>query len=83
MGVDIINIPLYHLLKPGEHHDVFWLSMLPKKLNEKLYRPAGTKQPIVGWGIRINKSLNWAVVLLGLLFLLILISVVVVSYSIS
>ncbi len=81
MGVDIANIPLAHLLKPGEYHDGFWLSILPKKLSEELRRPAGSKQPIIGWGIRVNEALNWAVTLLGLLVMLVVISVVVIIYS--
>ncbi|KAJ6779418.1 hypothetical protein PWT90_10548 [Aphanocladium album] len=79
---DIDNIPLAHLLKPGEHYDEFWLSTFPKKLREELHRPAGTMQPVIGWGIRIHQSLNWTIALSALLFMLILISVVVVAYSV-
>ncbi|KAJ3495974.1 hypothetical protein NLG97_g3002 [Lecanicillium saksenae] len=82
LGADIDNIPLAHLLQPGEHYDGFWLSTFPKKLREELHRPAGTRQPIIGWGIRINQTLNWTIALSVLLFMLILISIVVIVYSV-
>lgn len=83
IGVDIVNIPLFDLLGPGEHFDQFWLSMLPKKLDEELRRPAGTERPIIGWGIRVNETLNWAVFLLALFFVLLMVSVVVIVYSVA
>lgn len=83
MRPDTDNIPLAHLLKPGEHYDGFWLSTFPKKLREELQRPAGTRRPIIGWGIRINQSLNWTIALSTLLLLLILISIVVVVYAVA
>ncbi|KAJ3495458.1 hypothetical protein NLG97_g3384 [Lecanicillium saksenae] len=81
MDVEIVNIPLAHLLKAKAHHDSFWLSTFPRKLNDELRRPAGSKQPTVGWGIRINQTLNWAVVLAVLLFMLVVISIIVVIYA--
>lgn len=80
--VELAYIPLDHLLKPGTHHDLFWLRTFPKKLSEELRRPPGTAQRVVGWGIRINEKLNWATILLGILTGLIAISVAVIIYSI-
>ena len=68
--VEMAYIPLAHLMKPGPHHDLFWLMIFPKKLSEELRRPAGTGQRVVGW----------ATVLLGILTGLIAISVAVIVY---
>lgn len=81
MDVELADIPLAHLLKPGPHLDTFWVSTFPKKLSEELRRPAGTEQSVVGWGIRINERLNWTVVMLGILTILLLISIGVGVYS--
>jgi hypothetical protein len=80
--VELASIPLLHLLKPGPHTEDFWINMFPKKLLTPLVRPSGPGgQLVVGWGIRINETLNWAVVLLWLVVTLVAISIVVIAYS--
>ncbi len=84
MGVEIVSFPLAHLLKlRKQHEDRFWLSTFPRKLHEELRRPAGTRQPVLGWGIRINQRLNWAVVLFVLFVVLVVISVLVSVYAVA
>lgn len=79
--VEFADIPLAHLLQPGPHLDTFWKSVFPKKLCEELQRPAMSGGRVVGWGVRINESLNWSIVLLGIFLLLLFIGVIVVVYS--
>lgn len=58
--VELANIPLPHLLKPGPHTDKFWITMFPKKIRDQLVRqPGHSGQRVIGWGIRVNESLNW------------------------
>ncbi|KAJ4182612.1 hypothetical protein NW759_017118 [Fusarium solani] len=80
--VELADIPLPHLLKRGPHTDKFWITMFPKKLREQLVRrPGDDGQRVIGWGIRVNESLNWAVILLSILIILIGISVGVIVYA--
>lgn len=77
MGVEIVNVQLAHLLKPSaQHRGRFWLSTVPKKLHEKQGCPAGTRQPVLGWGLLINQRLNWAAVLFLLALVLAVVSVI-------
>ncbi|KAK3987391.1 hypothetical protein QBC44DRAFT_121675 [Cladorrhinum sp. PSN332] len=63
--VEIKDIPLPHLLKSGEHTDKFWIATFPKKLGQPLVRLSGAEgQSAIGWGVKINEGLNWAVVLI-------------------
>jgi hypothetical protein len=39
--VELADIPLSHLLKPGPHFDNFWLSTFPKKIRGPLLRLPG------------------------------------------
>jgi hypothetical protein len=80
--VELAEIPLSHLLKPGPHSDIFWLMTIPKKLGQPLNRLPGTGgQRVIGWGIRINECLNWAVILSFMLVVLIIIGVAVIIYA--
>lgn len=80
--VIIADVPLAHLLKPGPHLDKFWLNTFPKKLHQELQRHPGTDHDVVGWGIRVNESLNWSIILLGLLILLVITGIGVIIYSV-
>jgi hypothetical protein len=80
--VELADIPLSHLLKPGTHTDVFWMMTIPKKIGQPLTRQPGTGgQRVIGWGIRINECLNWAVILSSMFVVLIVIGVAVIIYS--
>ncbi len=80
--VEIADIPLKHLLKPGPHTDKFWITTFPKKLNGQLVRPAGQDgQRVIGWGIRVNEDLNWPYILLLIWAALITSGVIVVIYA--
>ncbi|KAH7160524.1 hypothetical protein B0J13DRAFT_432586, partial [Dactylonectria estremocensis] len=79
--VELADIPLALLLKPGPHLDTFWITTFPKKLSEELWRPAGGGQRVIGWGIRVNESLNWPVILFLILIIFLLMSVGVIVYS--
>ena len=81
--VEIAEIPLAHLLKPGPHTDQFWIRMFPKKLNEPLNRQEGEyEKRAIGWGIRINEELNWTIISPLMLFILIIIGIVVIAFAI-
>jgi hypothetical protein len=79
--VELYDIPLPHLLKQGPHTDKFWITTFPKRLREPLVR-GDDGQRVIGWGIRINESLNWAVILLSILLILLAIGVVVIVYTV-
>jgi hypothetical protein len=80
--VEFANVPLWHLLKPGPHTDQFWLETMPKKIGQPLGRQAGAHgQQVVGWGLRINEGLNWAVLSAITLLGLVLIGISVLLYS--
>lgn len=80
--VEFADIPLQHLLKPGPHTDRFWITTFPKKLRDPLVRlPANSGHRVIGWGIRINESLNWVVILLLILIILVAIGVGVILYA--
>jgi hypothetical protein len=80
--VELADIPLSHLLKPGPHTDIFWMMTIPKKLGQPLIRQSGTGgQRVIGWGIRINECLNWAVILSSMLVVLVVIGVAVIIYA--
>ncbi|QKX54876.1 uncharacterized protein TRUGW13939_01966 [Talaromyces rugulosus] len=79
---ELADIPLPHLLKPGPHTDGFWMTMFPKKLREELVRPPGAQgQRVIGWGIRINESLDWSAILFSIFILLLVIGFVVIIYA--
>jgi hypothetical protein len=81
--VELVDIPLPHLLKPGPHTDRFWIMTFPKKLREQLARrPGADGQQVIGWGIRINEDLNWGYILLLILTILIVIGFSVVAYAV-
>lgn len=78
------DIPLPHLLKPGPHTDEFWKTMFPKKIRDPLIRQSGHNgQHVIGWGIRINESLDWTALLFSILLGLVTISVVVIVYAVT
>jgi hypothetical protein len=80
--VELADIPLSHLLKPGPHTDFFWMMTIPKKLGQPLTRQPGTGgQRVIGWGIRINECLNWVVILCSMLVLLVVIGISVIAYA--
>lgn len=82
--VELAEIPLSHLLKPGPHTDRFWITTFPKKLREQLVRrPGADGQRVIGWGIRINEGLNWSYILLLTLILLIVIGLIVIVYAMT
>jgi hypothetical protein len=79
--VDVLNIPLQHLLKPGRHTDRFWITTIPKKQREGLTRQPGIDgQQTIGWGIRVNETLNWSFILLLILIILVLISLSIIIF---
>jgi hypothetical protein len=81
--VDFLEIPLSHLLKPGDHLDKFWITTFPKKISEPLVRRCGVDgQRVIGWGIRINEELNWRYVLLLTFGILVVTGISVVSYAV-
>ncbi|KAM5341256.1 hypothetical protein ACJ41O_015365 [Fusarium nematophilum] len=65
----------------GPHLDTFWITTFPKKLSEELRRPAGGGQRVIGWGIRVNESLNWSLILFSILIIFLLTTVGVIIYS--
>lgn len=80
--VDFLEIPLSHLLEPGDHLDNFWIKTFPKKLCEPLIRKSGADgQRVIGWGIRINEELNWRCILLLILGVLVATGISVVAYA--
>ncbi|KAL3474343.1 hypothetical protein BJX99DRAFT_260451 [Aspergillus californicus] len=82
MGVEIADIPLPHLLKPGPHFDNFWLTMFPKKVRDQLVRRPGVDgQRVIGWGVRVNEGPNWVVFLLSILVILLAIGAGVIVYA--
>lgn len=81
--VELAEIPLSHLLKPGPHADTFWMATFPKKLREPLVRLLGADgQRVIGWGIRINEGLNWTYIMFLVLILIVAIGVMVVVYAV-
>lgn len=81
--VEIADIPLPHLLKPGPHTDKFWMATFPKKLQEQLTRQPGVGgQRVVGWGIRINETLNGTFILLSILVMLVAVGLTTVVYAV-
>lgn len=54
---------LWHMRRPGPHTEVYWYNTVPKKVDGALYRPSGTVEDIVGYGVRINERLNDVLVL--------------------
>ena len=80
--VELADIPLPHLLKPGPHTDRFWITTFPKKLNTPLVRPSGPDgQRVIGWGVRINEGLNSGFMLLLIILILLFTVVSVAIYS--
>ncbi|RBQ84088.1 hypothetical protein VDGD_04677 [Verticillium dahliae] len=63
MEVEYYDIPLDHLMEPGQHLDDFWLTTFPTKLREPLVRRGGVsggipREPCIGWGIRMNEEVS-------------------------
>lgn len=54
---------LWHMRRPGPHTEVYWYNTVPKKVDGALYRPSGTIEDVVGYGVRINERLNDVLVL--------------------
>jgi hypothetical protein len=82
--VELAYIPLKHLLKPGPHTDNFWLTRFPKKVQDPLFRlPGSYGLPVIGWGIRVNESLNWSAVLLSIIIILLMIGLSVIIYALA
>lgn len=80
--VELADIPLRHLLKPGPHFDNFWLSTFPKKIRDPLARlPGPDGQHVIGWGIRVNECLNWTMILLSILIILLVTCASVIIYA--
>ncbi|ENH75855.1 Nephrocystin-3 [Fusarium oxysporum f. sp. cubense race 1] len=80
--IDVLHIPLPHLLEPGPHVDRFWITTFPKKLTEQLSRnPGAGGQRVIGWGIRINEELNWRCILLLLIIILVVTGISVITYA--
>lgn len=59
----IKRMNLWHMCRPGPHTEVYWFNTVPKKVDGALYRPAGTAEDVVGYGVRINERLNDVLVL--------------------
>jgi hypothetical protein len=77
--VELTDIPLSHLLKPGPHTDKFWITTFPKKLQGTLIRQPGPQgQQVIGWGVRVNEELDFTFVLASMLIMLVVIGVSVV-----
>lgn len=74
---------LSHMRRPGPHTEVFWYNRVPKKVDGPLYRPAGTVEDVVGYGVRINESLNEVLVFCWFFFLILATGAVVCVYSYS
>lgn len=61
--VELAYIPLKHLLKPRPYSDNFWITRFPKKIRDPLSRlPGSGGMKVIGLGIRVNGSLNWAMI---------------------
>lgn len=79
--VEFCDIPLQHLLKLEPHTDRFWITTFPKKLRNPLIRLPGTDARAVGWGVRMNESLNWSFILSVILTMLLAIGIGVIIYA--
>lgn len=80
--VEISAIPLNHLIKAGGHSSSFWMNRFPKKLREPVAWPREQSAPgVIGWGMRINETLNWAVIIPFTLVILLAIGVSVIIYA--
>lgn len=78
VDAEILTMNLWHMRKDGPHTECFWYDVVPKKLNEGLFRPPGTRGHVYGYGIRIHEKLNKLLVLWW-----ILIAVVVTGISVA
>ncbi|CRK31135.1 hypothetical protein BN1708_005326 [Verticillium longisporum] len=84
--VEYYDIPLDHLMEPGQHLDDFWLTTFPTKLREPLVRRGGVsggipREPCIGWGIRINEEVSKIYVLRLLHIALVFILVVTILHG--
>ncbi|KAK0371040.1 hypothetical protein CLIM01_11618 [Colletotrichum limetticola] len=79
--VAVDSIPLWHLTLPGRRHsDNYWISTFPKKLRGPLHRLPGTRERVIGWGIRINERFNWHLFFSLLLVIAVIIWAIVAVY---
>jgi hypothetical protein len=82
--VELAYIPLKHLLKPGPHSDNFWITRFPKKIRDPLSRlPGSGGTTVIGWGIRVNECLNWAVIFLLIFIILLAVGLSVTVYAVT
>ncbi|GJD05372.1 hypothetical protein CH63R_03358 [Colletotrichum higginsianum IMI 349063] len=79
--VELASIPLWHLTRPGQHSDKYWITTFPKKLRYPLHREAGVYvKPTIGWGIRVNEALNLHHFLFLILVVIVFIGVIMGIY---
>lgn len=75
------TINLWHMRRPGPHTEVYWYNTVPKKVDGALYRPSGTIEDVVGYGVRINERLNDVLILWWSFIFMLVTGVVVYVYS--
>ncbi|KAF9880770.1 hypothetical protein CkaCkLH20_01812 [Colletotrichum karsti] len=81
IDVAIASIPLWHLTRPVQHSDMYWIKTFPKKMRYPLRREPGVYgKPIIGWGIRVNEAFHWKHFLFLILAVSIGISIIVAIY---
>ncbi|KAK1491024.1 hypothetical protein CCUS01_14272 [Colletotrichum cuscutae] len=79
--VAVDSIPLWHLTLPGRRHsDNYWITTFPKKLRSPLHRLPGTRERVIGWGIRVNERFNWHLFFSLLLVITVIIWAIVAIY---
>ncbi|KAK6209932.1 hypothetical protein QIS74_11516 [Colletotrichum tabaci] len=79
--VELASIPLWHLTRPGQHSDKYWITTFPKKLRYPLHREPGVYvKPTIGWGIRINEAFNLHHFLFLILLVIVIIGVIMGIY---
>lgn len=81
IDAEILTMNLWHMRKDGPHTECFWYDVVPKKLDEGLFRPRGTRGHVLGYGIRINERLNVSLILCWMLVGGVLTGVAVVVFS--
>ncbi|RXG48984.1 hypothetical protein VDGE_04677 [Verticillium dahliae] len=86
MEVEYYDIPLDHLMEPGQHLDDFWLTSFPTKLREPLVRRGGVcggipREPCIGWGIRMNEEVSKIYILRLLHIAVVLVLVVTILHG--
>lgn len=81
VDAEILGMNLWHMRKDGPHTECFWYDVMPKKLNEGLFRPPGTRGHVYGYGIRIHEKLNVLLVLSWSLIAIITTGIVTMIYA--